>query len=74
MPKTITATEAKSHFGSIASWVVAAHDAVMVERHGHPKVVIIAFEAYQRILEVCGIQQERELAAGSETGTDASRG
>lgn len=49
MPRTVTASEAKTRFGSIADWAVEANDDVIVESHGQPKVAIIPYEEYQRI-------------------------
>ena len=50
MPRTVSASEAKTRFGTIADWAAEAQDDVIVESHGQPKVVIISFEEYQRVV------------------------
>ena len=50
MPKTVSATEAKTRFGEMVTWAQQNQDDVIVESHGKPHAVIISFEEYQRIL------------------------
>ena len=52
MPRTISASEAKTQFGAIASWAADSNDDVIVESHGEPKVVIISFEEYQQVVKL----------------------
>lgn len=52
MPRTVSASEAKTKFGSIADWAAESKDDVIVESHGQPKVVIISFEGYQQVLKL----------------------
>jgi prevent-host-death family protein len=49
MPRTVSASEAKTKFGSIAGWTVESNDDVIVESHGKPSVVIMSFAAYQKV-------------------------
>ena len=55
MPKKVSASEAKTKFGSIVGWTVDNKDEVIVESRGHPKAVIMAFEEYQ---ELMGLRQK----------------
>ena len=52
MPKTVSASEAKTNFGSLVNWAVDQGDDVIVESHGKPKAVIIPFEAYRSMLKL----------------------
>ena len=52
MPRTVSASEAKTKFGAIVDWAAESKDDVIVESHGQPKVVIISFEAYQQVLKL----------------------
>ena len=52
MPRTVSASEAKTKFGAIANWAAESKDDVIVESHGEPKVVIICFEEYQQVLKL----------------------
>ncbi|MBM3190034.1 MAG: type II toxin-antitoxin system Phd/YefM family antitoxin [Chloroflexi bacterium] len=63
MPRTVSASEAKTRFGAIASWAAESKDDVIVESHGEPKVVIISFEEYQQMLKLREEARRRELLA-----------
>jgi len=52
MPRTVSASEAKTKFGAIVDWAAESKDDVIVESHGQPKVVIISFDAYQQVLKL----------------------
>ena len=52
MPRTVSASEAKTKFGAIVDWAVESKDDVIVESHGQPKVVIITFEEYKEVLKL----------------------
>ncbi|MGH2542671.1 MAG: type II toxin-antitoxin system Phd/YefM family antitoxin, partial [Ardenticatenaceae bacterium] len=47
MPKTMSASEAHTKFGSVMKWAIESGDEVIVESHGKPKVVILPFEEYE---------------------------
>jgi prevent-host-death family protein len=49
MPRTVSASEAKNKLGSLVGWVVANQDEVIVESHGEPKAVIMAFDTYEEL-------------------------
>lgn len=43
MPRTVSASEVKTKFGAIVDWAIESKDDVIVESHGQPRVVIIAY-------------------------------
>jgi len=49
MPKSVSATEAKVHLGSMINWTVEHGDEVIIEAHRQPKAVLIGYEEYQHI-------------------------
>lgn len=50
MPATVSATEARVHFGELIRRVVEHREAVYVERGGRPQVVILAVSDYESLL------------------------
>ncbi|HET8522411.1 MAG TPA: type II toxin-antitoxin system Phd/YefM family antitoxin [Thermomicrobiales bacterium] len=48
MKRTVSATEARIHFGELMRKVVERDETVIVERSGKPQVVVLSFEEYQR--------------------------
>lgn len=48
MKRTVSATEARIHFGELMRQVVEGDEAVIVERGGKPQVVILSFDEYKR--------------------------
>jgi prevent-host-death family protein len=50
MPRTVSASEAKTKFGAIVDWVTEKQDDVIVESHGQPRAVIVSYSQYQQIL------------------------
>lgn len=52
MPRTVSASQAKTRFGSIIKWAIEAKDNVIIESYGQPKVVIVPFETYQQLIEL----------------------
>jgi len=51
MERTISATEARVHFGQLMRRVVENGEAVFVERSGKPQVVVISVAEYERLTE-----------------------
>jgi prevent-host-death family protein len=49
MKHTISATEARIHFGELMRRVVEQQEPVIVEHSGKPHVVIVSVEAYERL-------------------------
>ena len=66
MPKTVSASEAKNHFGSMIMWAGQSNDDVIVEVHGEPKVVIISYDEYQRMTQMRETQRRQQLLARLE--------
>lgn len=66
MPKTVSASEAKTQFGSIMNWSVECRDDVIVESRGRPKVVIIPFEEYERLRTLREAARRQEALARLE--------
>ena len=60
MPKTVSASEAKARLGSVIEWAVQEQDEVIVESHGAPKVVIMAFDEYQKVKLLREAQRRQE--------------
>lgn len=57
MERTISATDARIHFGELMRRVVENQESVIVERSGEPHVVVISVDAYERLLAA---QEEQE--------------
>jgi len=54
--RTVSATEARIHFGELMRQAVEEGEPIIVERGGEAHVVVLSMEAYQRLLE--GQRQE----------------
>ncbi len=63
MPRTVSASEAKTQFGAIMEWTTRCKDDVIVESHGKPKAVIVSFEEYQKMAELREKARRQELLA-----------
>ena len=61
MPDTVSATEARVHFGAIMRRVVETQEAVVVEKSGKPQVAIVP-EALLRRFREGGAREVRRLA------------
>ena len=55
MQMTVSATEARIHFGEIMQDAVLRQQPIVVEKAGKPQVVILAYELYQQL---AGNEQE----------------
>lgn len=49
MTKTVTATEARVHFGELMRRVVEGNEQVVVERGGKPQVVVLSLGEFERL-------------------------
>lgn len=64
MSMTVSANDAKNRFGSLLAHVNDAGGGdVIVERHGHPRAVLISYAAYE---EVQSLRQDKRRAAARE--------
>ncbi len=61
MPRTVSATEMKNRFGSLADWAVESQDDIIVESRGKPKVAVIPIEEYKRLRRWREEARRREL-------------
>ncbi len=57
MQRTMSATEARVHFGELMRHVVEQKEPVIVEHSGEPYVVVISMDKYQQLLTA---QEEQE--------------
>lgn len=49
MDRTVSATEARVHFGELMRHVVETESPVVVERDGRPQVVVLSVGEYERL-------------------------
>ncbi|MBX2998217.1 MAG: type II toxin-antitoxin system Phd/YefM family antitoxin [Caldilineaceae bacterium] len=49
MTRTVSATEARIHFGELMNEVVEHKQPILVEKNGKPQMVMLAIEEYQRM-------------------------
>ena len=64
MHKTMSATEARIHFGEVMRQVVEKDQVVIVERSGKPQVVIMPVKEYEHLQ---ALQQRRDWEQALET-------
>jgi prevent-host-death family protein len=50
--KSVSATEAKNRLGALISEVESGNEAVMVEHHGRPRVVIVSAKEWSNLAEL----------------------
>ncbi len=51
MPRTMSATQARMHFGDVMRRVVENGEAVIVERAGKPQVAVISLADYEQLCD-----------------------
>ena len=66
MPRTVSASQAKTQFGSIIKWAIDAKDNVIIESYGQPKAVIVPFEVYEQMVELREKARREEALARLE--------
>ena len=49
MQTTVSATEARIHFGEVMQDAVRSQQPIVVEKGGKPQVVILAYDRYQQL-------------------------
>jgi len=47
--RTMTATNARVHFGQVLRWVSETRQPIIVERAGRPQAVILSLQEYERL-------------------------
>jgi prevent-host-death family protein len=65
MQRVISATEARVHFGDLLHRVIEGHETVLVERGGHPQVVVLSVTEYERLLSQRASEGWRDRAAAA---------
>lgn len=60
--KTISATEARIHFGELMRQVVERHEPITVERNGKPSIVLLSVSEYDRLQNKNPPEWERLLS------------
>lgn len=58
--RTVSATEAKSRFGTMIDWATKDNREVLVESNGTPKVVIMSYDRYQEVSRAEEEKKRRE--------------
>jgi prevent-host-death family protein len=50
--RTVSATEARVHFGELMNDVVERKESILVEKNGKPQVVILSMDEYQQLQKI----------------------
>lgn len=58
MTKTMSATEARTHFGAVLRGVTERGETVIVERGGKPRAVVLSIDEYRRLQASDGPQED----------------
>ena len=61
MKRTVSATEARIHFGELMRQATETHEPIIVERDGKSHIVILSIAAYERLLKGHRPENWREL-------------
>ncbi len=83
IPKTVSATHARIHFGEIMRHVVEKEEPVFVERSGKPLVVVLSLQDYEKLVgrrrtsevnlaldSLAGLRLKRSSTIGANTIMD----
>jgi prevent-host-death family protein len=49
--KSISSTEAQNKFGQVMNDVIQNQTRYIIERHGHPQVIVLSFEDFTHLLD-----------------------
>ena len=75
MKRTMSATDARIHFGELMRRVVEQQEPVIVEHSGKPHVVIVSIEAYERLQAAAEAREDwRKLASQARAQVQADLG
>ncbi len=75
MKRTMSATDARIHFGELMRRVVEQQEPVIVEHSGKPHVVVVSIEAYERLQAAAEAREDwRELASQARAQVHADLG
>ena len=67
MPRIVSSSEAQNSFGAMVQWAEETKDEVVIERRGKPIVVIIAYDEYQKLMELREMERRRQIFEELET-------
>lgn len=60
MPRTVSSSEAKSHFGELVKWTTENQEQVIVKLYGEPAAVIISYREYEEVEKLRKREQKRK--------------
>jgi prevent-host-death family protein len=63
MTKTVSSSEAKSHFGELVKWTTENQDKVIVKLYGEPAVVIMSYKEYEEVEKLRKREIKRQALA-----------
>lgn len=66
MPRTVSSSEAKSHFGELVKWTTEHQDKVIVKLYGEPAVVILSYGEYEEMEKLRKREQKRKVLESLE--------
>jgi prevent-host-death family protein len=66
MPRTTTATEAKTQFGAMIDWAVEHGDEIVIESRGQPKAVLISYTEFEVLQRLREAERRRQALAQLE--------
>lgn len=61
MPRTVSSSEAKSHFGELLKWTTEHQGQVIVKLYGEPAVVILSYSEYEEMEKLRIREQKRKV-------------
>ena len=70
MPKTVSATEAKVHLGTLLEWTTT-RDEVIIESRGRPRAVLISVAQYEELQRLQEDARRREALARLDALADS---
>ncbi len=73
MPKTVSATEAKVHLGSLLEWC-ETRDEVIIERRGRPRAALISVEQYDELRRLREDARRRDALARLDALAESLQG
>jgi len=59
--RTVSASEAKSRFGSILAWATKNNNEVVIRVYGEPKGVVMSYEEYEKVQELREQERKRKI-------------
>ena len=72
MDKTISATQARTHFGEVMQ--ETKYGPVIVERDGKPQVVVVSMKAYETLVKGASLGRWQELVREARQMVQAALG